>query len=133
MAKVYSYPAKVGFNEGVNAADAVTVTSTTDGCLVMLNGTYESGGKTVPVSVKDEALLLVLSNTDTSSSISVTVKGGNAWAGHRDLTVSVPKSGTVYLRLEGALYKNVSGDNSGYIVILPETASKITVASYNLA
>lgn len=128
MAKVCAYPTLVGFNEGVASATAVTVTDTTLGCNVVLNGTDDNGNM---YSVKDESLLLVLENTNTSAE-KVTIKAGTGWAGVSDKEISIPASTTYMLRLEGAKYKQVSGDDKGCVVIVPTTASKLKVTAYNL-
>ncbi len=128
MAKVYAYPKRVDFNEAVAAETAVTITDATLGCNVVLNGTDDKGNV---YSVKDEALLLIIENTNTSVE-KVTVKAGTAWAGVADKEIEVAASSKALIRLEGAKYKQVSGDNKGCVVIIPTTASKVKVTAYNL-
>ena len=105
MAVVTVYPTKVGFNESVTETAGTLVTSASDGCHIVLNGMNGD----VPVSVKDESLLIVLENTDTGA-LTITVKAGDSWVGVNDLVISVPASTTHILRVEGAKYKHVSDE-----------------------
>lgn len=128
MAAVNIYPAKINFNKPVAETSGTLVTSASDGCHIVLNGLNGDA----PVSVKDEALLIILENTDTSA-LTVNVKAGNSWGGVNDLSVSVPASTKHILRVEGAKYKHTSGDYKGKVVIIPATASKLKVSAYDLA
>ena len=128
MAKVYAYPKLIEFNEGIATETEVVISDTTLGCNVVLNGADDKGNV---YSVKDESLLLVLENTNTSVE-KVTIKAGTAWAGVANKEIEIPASGKSLLRLEGAKYKHVSGEDKGCVVIVPATASKIKVTAYNL-
>lgn len=122
MAKVKVYPIQVDFDVPVRDVAGTTVTSNTDGCEVVLNGKDDNGNV---YSVKDESAVIKLENTN-SSELEVTVKAGDGWAAVNDYTFTLPSSSTVYMRFEGAKYKN-----KGAIILIPKTASALKVTAYN--
>lgn len=79
-------------------------------------------GFKVPATNGDWKRVVLVQNTDTSAAITVTVKKGNGIQGVKDLDAfSVAAGKTVAIRLDDGRYKNVSGEDKDYILIVPSS------------
>lgn len=90
------------------------------GVLTFTAGTTD--GFQVPATNGDWKRLVLVQNTDTSAAVTVTVKQGNGIQGVKDLdTFSIPAGKTAAIRLDDGRYKNVSGEDKDYILIVPSS------------
>nr|DAD84140.1 MAG TPA: hypothetical protein [Podoviridae sp. ctoqT5] len=79
-------------------------------------------GFKVPATNGDWKRVVLVQNTDTSAAITVTVKQGNGIQGVKDLDAfSIPAGKTAAIRLDDGRYKNVSGEDKDYILIVPSS------------
>lgn len=79
-------------------------------------------GFKVPAVNGDWKRVVLVQNTDTSAAITVTVKKGNGIQGVKDLDAfSIPAGKTAAIRLDDGRYKNVSGEDKDYILIVPSS------------
>lgn len=79
-------------------------------------------GFKVPATNGDWKRVVLVQNTDTSAAITVTVKKGNGIQGVKDLDAfSIPAGKTAAIRLDDGRYKNVSGEDKDYILIVPSS------------
>lgn len=84
-------------------------------------------GIKVPATNGDWKRLVLINNT-TSSAVTVTVKQGNGIQGVKDLdSFSVAASKVAAIRLDDGRYKQVSGDDKDYILIVPSAAVSAAV------
>lgn len=90
------------------------------GVLTFTAGTTD--GFQVPATNGDWKRLVLVQNTDTSAAVTVTVKQGNGIQGVKDLDAfSIPAGKTAAIRLDDGRYKNVSGEDKDYILIVPSS------------
>lgn len=79
-------------------------------------------GFKVPAVNGDFKRVVLVQNTDTSAAVTVTVKKGNGIQGVKDLDAfSVAAGKVAAIRLDDGRYKNVSGDDKDYILIVPSS------------
>lgn len=76
---------------------------------------------------RDEKILLLLHNTNSSSASSVTVKAGNGIQGVNDLKVTLEAGKFTVVALDSGRFKNVSGEHKGKCLI--EAASNAVRAA----
>ncbi|MGI5824517.1 MAG: hypothetical protein ACOX7J_02995 [Bacillota bacterium] len=112
MAKVEITPVKLEQN---GFGDLVWTAGTTDGFKI-------------PMTAKDNKILMLFQNTGTSAA-TVTLKCGNGIQGVNDLAAySIAASGITAIEPESGAFKNVSGEDKGYAVVVPSaTAVKCAV------
>lgn len=95
------------------------------GDITFVSGTTD--GIKVPATNADFKRVVLVNNTGTSA-VTVTVKQGNGIQGAKDLdTYSVAGGKIAAIRLDDGRYKNVSGDDKDYILIVPSAAVNIAV------
>lgn len=76
-------------------------------------------GFQVPATNGDWKRVVLVQNTDTSAAVTVTVKHGNGIQGVKDLDAfSVAAGKVAAIRLDDGRYKNVSGNDRDYILIV---------------
>ncbi len=78
---------------------------------------------------KDYKTLIIVEGGSTEGTI--TVKQGNGIQGVADITYAVGASATFALTLDSGVFKNVSGDNKGHVMIVPSTTA-IKIAAVEL-
>lgn len=92
------------------------------GTLTFTAGTTD--GVRIPATNGDFKRLVLVQNTNTSSAVTVTVKQGNSIQGVKDLDAfSVAAGKVAAIRLDDGRYKNVSGDDKDYILIVPSSTN----------
>lgn len=80
-------------------------------------------GILVPMTGKDHKILVLVQNTGTGAG-TVTVKHGNGIQGVNDLAAySIAASGIAAINLEAGAFKNVSGEDKDYCLIIPSAAT----------
>lgn len=79
---------------------------------------YEIGEATIKIKTPDheEGFGLLIKNT-SSQEATVKIKGGNSVLSVGDMTVAAGEGETVVNLKNTGRYKNVSGENAGYIVV----------------
>jgi len=79
---------------------------------------YETGEATVKIKTPDheEGFGLLMKNTSASDA-TIKIKGGNSVLSVGDMIVSAAEGETLINLKNTGRYKNVSGENAGYIVI----------------
>lgn len=80
---------------------------------------------------RDDKMLLLIQNVNSSAAKSVTIKGGNGIQGGPDLTLEIPKSEYTFVAIDSGRFKNVTGTNKGKVVITG-TSVDIQVAAFKL-
>lgn len=99
-------------------ADALTLNDW--GVLTFTAGTTD--GFQVPAVNGDFKRVVLVKNTDASAALTVTVKQGNGIQGVKDLEAfSVAAGKIAAIRLDDGRYKNVSGEDKDYIIIVPSS------------
>ena len=104
----------------------VTITATkleqnTFGAVTLTAGATD--GVKIPMSGKDNKIVILAQNTGTSAAATVQVKAGNGIQGVNDLAAySVAAGGFAAINLESGAYKKVSGEDKGYAVLVPSYA-----------
>lgn len=109
---------KLGLRNEAVAITSTLLTDATNGCKFLMD-------------MEDNRCVILLDNSDTSEQ-SVAIKKGNGYAGVVDNTITIPASTKMFCTIDSSYYKNVSGDDKGYVFIIPSVASKIKVSVLNL-
>ena len=107
------------------AIEAKTLTLNAWGDVTFVNGA--TAGVKVPAANADCKRLILVNNT-ASAEASVVVKAGNGIQGVQDLEAyKVPATTLSVIRLDDGRFKNVSGEDNGYIVITGPTTAQVAV------
>lgn len=80
---------------------------------------------------RDDKMLILVQNVNTTTAKSVTIKGGNGIQGGPDLTLEIAKSKYTFVAIDSGRFKNVTGTNKGKVVITG-TSVDIQVAAFKL-
>jgi hypothetical protein len=105
--------------------EAKALTLNTWGDVTFVNGA--TTGVNVPAANADCKRLILVNNTATSKA-AVTVKAGNGIQGVKDLEAyEIPASTLSVIRLDDGRFKNVSGEDNGYIVISGPATAQVAV------
>ena len=102
MAATVITPVQLALNTAANLPTALAVDAT-DGALIDFN-------------VNDLKALVILENAATAEK-TATIKAGNGIQGVKDLTITLPASGKMCIRIESMKYRFVSGDKMGKVHI----------------
>ena len=106
-----------GLNKFTDVSTLVTAVDTTS--------------KEALIPMVSDKMLILIQNTDSSNSGTVTIKAGNGIQGNKDISATIPASGYKIVQLESGRFKNVSGDNSGKVKIVG-SSNKIKVGAFVL-
>lgn len=78
----------------------------------------------IEADYKDERTII---HVKASATGTITIKHGNGYGGVNDVTASVTSGKEYAFTLDSTVFKNVTGDNKGAIVIVPSAACSIAV------
>ena len=83
--------------------------------------TAAADGFSIPMQEQDAKTVLLFQNTDTAAAHSAVVKKGNGIQGVVDLaTGDIAASAIVALTVDSGAFKNVTGENKGCAVVVPD-------------
>ena len=94
---------------------------------------YEQGEATVKIKTPDheEGFGLIIKNS-SGSDVPVKIKGGNSIMSVGDSIINAKPGDTLINLKNTGRYKNVSGENAGFIVIELTQPDDISLASFSL-
>lgn len=104
-----------------NAAKAMPVTAAVDA----------TNGAKINFSAKEDSRILIIIENAAAAAKSATVKAGNSIQGIKDLSISLLANEKKLVCIESGKYMNVSGTNSGYVIVKGEDAN-IKIAAVEL-
>ncbi|MBE7020473.1 MAG: hypothetical protein E7411_03445 [Ruminococcaceae bacterium] len=94
---------------------------------------FENGEDIIKIKTPDheEGFGLIVKNENASTDADIVIKGGNSVMAMGDIVVSVPKGCEVLINLKDTgRFKNVYGEDAGYIVINVEKVSGTDVSVF---
>ena len=101
-----------------------------DGMTMSFDGDGSDFGCEIPYDARDDKYLILIHNAG-SESASITVKGGNALQGGKDLTFVLDEGKFTLLQPDSGRFKNVDGEYKGKVVITAGSAN-VRVAVFRL-
>lgn len=84
-----------------------------------------SDGALIDFTKQDTKIVVLVENSSSSAAGDITFKAGNGIQGVADLVVNVAASATMAFVLESGAFKNVSGINSGKVLVTGATTMKV--------
>ena len=101
-----------------------------DGMTMAFDGDGSDFGCEIPYDARDDKYLILIHNAG-SESANITVKGGNALQGGKDLTFVLDEGKFTLLQPDSGRFKNVDGEYKGKVVITAGSAN-VKVAVFRL-
>ena len=109
MAKTKIESTKINdFNDYVILNEFVSVATPADGALI-------------PFNDADHKTVVIIKNSNAASQ-TVTFKAGNGIQGAQDMNLTIPTGKTILVSLESGKFKNVSGEDAGYVLMTASSA-----------
>lgn len=85
--------------------------------------TSTTDGFKIPFTYKDQLAVLLITSTEATNAKTLTIKAGNGFQAGNDLVISVAAGATMAVPLDSGIFKQMSGDNAGYILAIPEAVT----------
>ena len=94
---------------------------------------YNTGEEIIKIKTPDheEGFGLIVKNDNASTDAEIVIKGGNSVMAMGDIAVTVPKGEEILINLKDTgRFKNVYGEDAGYIVINVEKVSGADISVF---
>lgn len=114
----------------VNSRNIFTNGRAFDGMTQAFEGSGSDFGCEIPYGARDDKYLVLIHNGGSASAV-ITVKGGNALQGGKDLTFTLDDGKYTLFQPDSGRFKNVDGEYKGKVVVTADSAS-VKIAVFRL-